>query len=131
VSAARAAAAGARTLLLVDDEERILGALCRSLRREGYRLLTAQRAEEALRVLDAEPVDAILCDQLMPRTTGLELLAEAAARRPGVVRILVTGWPESIPRERVRSAGIRALVPKPWDDAALKRLLREILGQPR
>jgi response regulator RpfG family c-di-GMP phosphodiesterase len=111
-------------LLLVDDEERILSALCRALRREGYELLTARSAGEALRVLDQRAVDMILSDQKMPGTNGLELFGEVSRRHPGVVRMLLTGWPEEVPAQSVRDLGIAAVIPKPWDDAALKSAVR-------
>lgn len=116
------------TLLLVDDEDRILSALERSLRREGYRLLTAHSAEEALRVLERETVDLVISDHMMPRTNGLQLLTEVGERHPRVGRLLVTGWPEAIDPEEVRRVGIHALIPKPWDDAELKQRIREALG---
>ena len=115
------------TLLVVDDEARILSALRRSLRREGWRVLTASTAAEALRLLDTEPVDAVLSDHKMPRMSGLDVLEAAAQRHPRAARILISGWPDEIPPERLRELGVRALVPKPWDDAELKRILREAL----
>ena len=115
------------TLLLVDDESRILSALCRTLRREGYRILAAAGPAEALRLLEAEPVDAILTDHTMPGMSGLELLETAARRRPAAARLLITGWPDAIPGARLASLGIRALIPKPWDDAELKQTLRDAL----
>jgi DNA-binding NtrC family response regulator len=120
-----------RTLLVVDDEARILSALRRSLRREGWRVLTAGTPDEALRILDEEPIDAVLSDHKMPRMSGLELLEIAARRRPDAARILISGWPDEIPAERLAALGVFALVPKPWDDAELKRILREALaGRP-
>jgi response regulator RpfG family c-di-GMP phosphodiesterase len=117
-----------RTLLVVDDEARILSALRRSLRREGWRVLTAGTPDEALRILDEEPIDAVLSDHKMPRMSGLELLEIAARRRPDAARILISGWPDEIPAERLAALGVRALIPKPWDDAELKRILREALA---
>jgi DNA-binding NarL/FixJ family response regulator len=64
----------------------------------------------------------------MPRMSGLELLEIAARRRPDAARILISGWPDEIPAERLAALGVRALVPKPWDDAELKRILREALA---
>lgn len=119
--------AGAPTLLVVDDEARILSALRRSLRREGWRVLTAGTPAEALRLIEEEPIDAILSDHKMPRMSGLDVLEAAAQRRPNAVRILISGWPDEIPAERLAALGIRALVPKPWDDAELKRVLRGAL----
>ena len=119
------------TLLVVDDEACILSALRRSLRREGWRVLTASTPDEALRMLDEEPIDAVLSDHKMPRMSGLEVLEVAARRRPNAVRILISGWPDEIPAERLAALGVRALVPKPWDDAELKRILRAALtGRP-
>ena len=119
------------TLLVVDDEARILSALRRSLRREGWRILTASTPDEALRMLDEEPIDAVLSDHKMPHMSGLEVLEVAARRRPNAVRILISGWPDEIPAERLAALGVRALVPKPWDDAELKRILRAALtGRP-
>jgi len=121
--------AGEPILLVVDDEARILSALRRALRREGWRVLTAGTPAEALRILDEEPVDAVLTDHKMPRMSGLDVLEAAARRRPAAVRLLISGWPDEIPPERMAALGIRALIPKPWDDAELKRILRESLAR--
>ena len=115
-------------VLVVDDEVRILSALRRSLRREGYEILTAETVEEALRVLDERPVALILTDQKMPGMSGVQFLAEAARRCPEAVRMLITGWTEEIPREQLDDLGVCALITKPWDDEKLKATLRRALG---
>jgi DNA-binding NtrC family response regulator len=120
--------APAPRLLIVDDEARILSALRRALRREGYEVLTFDRAEDALRELDERPVDAILTDQKMPGMSGLQFLAQAVRRRPEAVRLLITGWTEAIPASELERLGVRALITKPWDDAKLKETLRKVLG---
>jgi len=116
------------TLLIVDDEVGILAALRRCLRREGFRILTATAPEEALALLEREPVDVILSDQRMPGLSGTQLLAEARRRRPGVRGVLLTGWSETVPEEALRGLGVRSVVPKPWDDAELKAVLRREVG---
>lgn len=111
-------------VLLVDDEPRILSALKRSLRREPYELLSAESPAEALRVIQEQEVDVVLSDHKMPGMTGLQLLERVAARRPQAIRLLITGWTESIPDEEIRAVGVRAVISKPWEDAALKETLR-------
>jgi len=119
--------APAPCLLIVDDEARILSALRRALRREGYEILTFERAEDALRELEVRRVDAILTDQKMPGMSGLQFLERAARRRPEAVRLLITGWTEAIPSAELEHLGVRALITKPWDDAKLKETLRRVL----
>ena len=119
------------TLLIVDDEEQILSALKRALRREDYEIVAAETAAAALRILDERPVDAILSDQKMPGMSGVQLLTQAAQRRPEAVRMLITGWTEEIPLERLQEVGVSALVTKPWDDAKLKATLHQALGVAR
>ncbi len=116
------------TLLIVDDEAQILSALKRSLRREGYEIVAVENAAAALRILDERCVDAILSDQKMPGMSGVQLLARAAEMRPDIVRMLITGWTNEIPPERLEEVGICALVTKPWDDAKLKATLRVVMG---
>jgi len=115
-------------VLFVDDEPRILSALRRSLRREGYEILTAQTPAAALAILDERAVDLVVSDQKMPGASGLALLGEVARRHPAVARILLTGWPEEVPRSELERLGVHALLPKPWDDAALKSELRALVG---
>ena len=116
------------TLLLVDDEERILSALRRTLRREGYEILTVNSVAGALEVLDQRPVDLILSDFKMPGMTGMELLAEARRCQPRVARLLITGWSQAVSPAELAAAEVTMLISKPWEDADLKKALREALG---
>ena len=116
------------SLLIVDDEAHILSALQRTLRREGYEILTAETGEEALRILAERPVDAILSDHKMPGMQGDKLLAEAARRRPDALRMVITGWTHEIPRADLEELGVCALITKPWDEDKLKATLRRALA---
>jgi len=119
------------TLLIVDDEARILSALRRTLRREGWEILTAETPEQGLALLESHRVDVLLSDQKMPGMSGLDLLEQAARRRPDTVRLLITGWTEEAPAERLRALGVRALLTKPWEDELLRRTLREAMAARR
>ena len=116
------------TVLVVDDEAHILSALQRAMRREPWTLLTAESGFAALDVLARRRVDVILSDQKMPGMSGLDLLARARELQPAAARILITGWTEEVPREQIEALGVRALLPKPWDDALLKQVVRDALA---
>lgn len=116
-------------VLLVDDEKHILSALGRSLRREGYEILTAGSAKAALETLGQREVDLIVSDQKMPGTSGIAFLAEVERGGSRVPRVLLTGWPEEVPQAEIERAGISAVLPKPWDDAELKSTLRSCLAR--
>ena len=98
--------AGARTLLLVDDDRFMLGVLNDMLIGQPYRVLSACSGEEALQVLSHEPVEVILCDQAMPGMRGTEVLAEAAARYPNTVRLMLSGQPDLTDIEAAIKSGV-------------------------
>jgi len=98
--------AGARTLLLVDDDRFMLGVLNDMLIGQPYRVLSASSGEEALQVLSHEPVEVILCDQAMPGMRGTEVLAEAAARYPKTVRLMLSGQPDLTDIEAAIKSGV-------------------------
>jgi putative nucleotidyltransferase with HDIG domain len=78
-------------MLIVDDERPARMLLAAMLTEGGLSCETAAGGEEALRVLEQEPVGAILADLHMPGFSGLQLLAEARKRHPDVAFVVVTG----------------------------------------
>jgi DNA-binding NtrC family response regulator len=117
-----------RTLLIVDDEERILSSLRRALRAEDFAVVTADNAAAGLQILASQRVDCVVSDHKMPGLSGLEFLERVAALHPGCARILITGWTEAVPREELERIGVRALIPKPWVPEELRRVLRQAMG---
>jgi two-component system NtrC family response regulator len=77
------------SVLLVDDEERILKTLGRALRDEGHEVATVSSVGEAERLLAERPFDVLVVDHRMPGRTGLDLVGDVAAmpeaERPQVV----------------------------------------------
>ncbi len=61
------------SILVVDDEPRLLESVRQILEAEGYRVLLAGDGIEALEVLEKEPVELILADVAMPRMNGYQL----------------------------------------------------------
>lgn len=63
-------------VLIVDDEESVRSLLRELLQDEGFRVVTAGTAEEALFLLGAQSFDVILTDIMMPGLSGIEMLRQ-------------------------------------------------------
>jgi len=78
-------------ILVLDDQEIIRVQLKRILMKSGFTVLEASDAQEALEVLNREPIDLLLSDIQMPGTTGLELVHSLAHRIPDIAVVMVSG----------------------------------------
>lgn len=115
-----------RTLLLVDDEENILMALKRVLRRDGYRILTATSGKEGLDLLSENRVDVIVSDQRMPGMTGVEFLHRVKDIHPELVSIVLSGYTElQSVTDAINEGAIYKFLTKPWDDDHLRANIQE------
>ncbi len=78
------------SVLVVDDEVTMREVLFRNLRASGYLTRTAGSVNEALALLDREPVDLVLSDIMMPGASGLDLLERLRDRWPDTAVVMVT-----------------------------------------
>lgn len=110
-----------KTILLVDDEENILKALVRLLRRDGYTILTASSANEGLELLKSNTVGVILSDQRMPEGSGVEFLRQVKQLYPDTIRMVLSGYTDlnSI-TEAINQGAIYKFLTKPWEDDLLR-----------
>ncbi|HET7064245.1 MAG TPA: EAL domain-containing protein [Rudaea sp.] len=114
------------TLLLVDDEENILNALIRMLRRDGYRILTATGADDALDVLGRNDVQVVISDQRMPGTSGTELLSKVKEMYPDTVRMVLSGYTDlAAVTAAINQGAIYKFLTKPWNDEELRLQIRD------
>jgi FixJ family two-component response regulator len=114
------------TLLMVDDDENILAALKRLLRRDGYRLLTATSGKQGLDILHHDIVDVVISDQRMPEMTGVEFLRQAKSICPETVRIVLSGYTElASVTDAINEGAIYKFLTKPWDDGLLRASIHE------
>nr|WP_255357281.1 response regulator [Xylophilus sp. Leaf220] len=101
----------------------------RLLRSEGWLLLSATFAEQALQLLARHKVDVILSDQRLPGMTGVELLRRAKRLYPDTLRLVLSGDSElqSI-TDAINEGAIYKFLAKPWDNVQLRAQLREALA---
>ncbi|MGH9328928.1 MAG: sigma-54-dependent transcriptional regulator, partial [Vicinamibacterales bacterium] len=70
------------TILLVDDETKILNALAGALREDGHEVVATSSPREAQKLVARRLFDLLIVDNLMPELTGLDLIRELAAGAP-------------------------------------------------
>jgi CheY-like chemotaxis protein len=114
------------TVLIVDDDPAAHELLTATLKREGYRLVHAQNAEEALGLARAVRPNAITLDVIMPKMDGWALLSALKADRElrDIPVIMVTVVPD---RGIGISLGAAEVLTKPVDRERLTMLLRQLL----
>ena len=79
------------TILIVDDEKEIRSSLSGVLEDEGYDTLSASNGEEALGMVQADGVDLILLDLMLPDISGVEVLRKVKETRPEIPVIMISG----------------------------------------
>lgn len=124
------AAVPVATILVVDDEPYVRAALARSLRRSAAQILLAADAEEAEALLGAHEVDLVIADHGLPGRSGLDFLERCRSQSPAARRVLITGHRDfPLMREAIERAGVAYFLTKPWDPAALRRLVADLLDE--
>jgi len=111
------------TLLLLDDEQDILNALKRLLRKE-YAIVTFTNGHDALAYLNENDVDIIMSDMRMPEMDGAEFLTKSREIKPNAIRLLLTGYSDMDSTVKaINEGGVYTYIGKPWDNQDLKLTL--------
>jgi PAS domain S-box-containing protein len=119
-------------VLVVDDEAPICRVAASTLRRHGYRPLTAPSVQEALRLWREHrgQIAVVLTDLMMPFQDGFALMRALTAEDPGVRILAASGLATSEHVAQARSLGARAVLPKPYSADELLAALHHTLHTP-
>ena len=117
------------TVLLVDDQAAIRELVERQLRAGGYRVIPAASGREALAILtrQADSIDLLLTDVMMPGMIGAQLVAIVQLRWPTVRSMYLTGGVEDWAGELMRETGAECLT-KPFTAGQLRSALAAVLS---
>jgi CheY-like chemotaxis protein len=120
---------GLERILVVDDEELLATLHGRLLTALGYAPTTFTRPGDALAELRRDPraFDLVITDLAMPAMNGIEVAREVRAIRPDLPILLCTGYGTQLDEASLGERGIRALLHKPFTQAALGAKIREAL----
>jgi CheY-like chemotaxis protein len=120
---------GRETVLVVEDEDAVRALASRSLKSQGYHVLTAANADEALGVAErfTGVIHLLLTDVVMPGMKGPDLAMKLKALRPDLRVILMSGYAtEVLSRSELRQA---TLIAKPFLPRELAGTVREVLDR--
>jgi len=112
-------------ILVADDESVIRSGIERTIRHQypEHRVILAADAEEAVRLLQAEPVDLVLADILMPGMTGLELMEISRKRYSHVQWVVISAYSEFAYAQEAVRLGARDYLLKPIGKETLVDLI--------
>lgn len=117
------------TILLIEDEDFISNMISRSLKEEGYQVITTSDLKSSLIVLDTGAIDLVISDVMLPYTGGLDIVEyirdhEELEETP---IILVTGMDKDV----LESSSVRAnaILPKPFEMVELIDKVEELLAK--
>ncbi|MET0795110.1 MAG: PAS domain-containing protein [Polyangiaceae bacterium] len=120
---------GDETVLLIEDDAVVRQLTARILRRQGYKVLVATQANEALQLAadHATRIDLFLSDVVMPGESGPSVIERLSQGRPRTKVLFVSGYPgDDISRRGVDEASFRFLA-KPYSSEQLAQRVRQVL----
>jgi hypothetical protein len=123
-------ASGRETVLITEDETAVRELAAMALERQGYTVMAAATAEEALAIAAAHdgPIHLLLTDVVMPGMKGPELASRLRALRPGVRVVLMSGYAADVVTKSDLAEA--TLIGKPFSPASIARAVRDALDSP-
>ena len=115
------------TVLIIDDEETLRFSFKNFLEQEGYTVLTAAGIPGALEILNAEPIDVVFCDIVLPEGSGVEVLSRARSMNLACPIVMITGEPSVESAAEAVRLGAFDYLPKPVRRDTLVRVCRQAL----
>ena len=118
----------AETILLVEDNPDLRDLAAKILGELGYRVLQAEDGEEALQLLEQQPVDLLATDVGLPGLNGRQIAEIARQKQPDLKVLFITGYAESAAREAGFFETGMAMISKPFSIDGLAAKVRQLLS---
>ncbi len=131
VKMAEEVVSGAEVVLLVDDEELVLGVGQKFLKVLGYRVLAARDGREAIELYEIyrDIIDLVILDLVMPKMGGGEVLDRLKALNPSVKVLLSSGYSIDGEAAKILERGCRGFIQKPFGIEQLSQSIQAILNK--
>ena len=104
------------TVLVVENEQLMLGLIERVFLQHGYQVLAAADGEEAIEVyrLHKLEIDVVMLDVGLPKVNGVDVLYKMKSENPHVRVIIVSGFLAPELRTKMQQAGVQHFIDKPY-----------------
>jgi DNA-binding response OmpR family regulator len=116
--------AAVKTILLVDDDDEIRGAVRALLERHGFRVAEAADGNAGLAAAERDAPDLVIVDMMMPKKSGFLVLEKLKSRPGGPPVIMITANEGARHQAYAGTLGADAYLRKPF---ALDQLLAEVV----
>jgi len=116
---------------VVDDAPDTRELIQRNLALEGYQVITAQDVPEAIRILEAHPVDLVVTDFKMPGISGLDLVKHVRENYKEMEIVMITGYPSIETAVEAVKSGAEDYLVKPFTDEELFAAIEKALDKLR
>ena len=116
-------------ILVIDDEEPILSNLCYFLNYKNYDVTSTSDGLEGLKLFEKDPkrFDLIITDIVMPKISGMSLVAIIKKKSPNTPVIAITGWGE-FPEAFAMESQADKVLSKPFELSVLDKTINEIIS---
>ena len=116
------------TILIVEDDQDLRESLATALRDEGYHVISAQDADEAIASVKAHKVNIVFMDICLPGLNGVEVYKAIKKIQPSAITVMMTGFfVQDLVNEAI-NAGAYDILYKPFAMDDILKVIRKISG---
>ncbi|MBR9979927.1 MAG: response regulator [Desulfatitalea sp.] len=117
-------------VLIIDDTEEVLSALCKFFRQKGYNVLSASNGLDGLKIIEneKEALDIIITDLVLPNISGVAVISIVKKKFPHLPVIAITGWGEH-PEALAKEAKADLVMEKPFKLPELEQAVQTLLNK--
>ena len=115
-------------VLIIDDTEEVLSALCKFFKQKGYDVLSASNGLDGLKMIEQskDNLDIIITDLVLPNISGVAVISIVKKKYPSLPVIAITGWGEH-PEALAKEAKADLVMEKPFKLPELEKAARDLL----
>jgi len=117
-------------VLIIDDTEEVLSALCKYFRQKDYIVLSASNGLDGLKLIEAEKddLDIVITDLVLPNISGVAVISIVKKKFPQLPVIAITGWGEH-PEALAKEAKADLVMEKPFKLPDLEQAARNLINR--